>query len=109
MTERTATEASRETLQQYRDVVANTVGFVRSREITRSYTAISLEELVDARIERIEAAQTDARPGDLARLDKIKNDFEAVIESLKETPPDAFRTPDPDTDVNTPDNTGSTT
>lgn len=107
MTERTASEANRETLQRYREVVADTVGFVRSREMTRSYTSVTLEELIDRRIERIEAPQTDSRPGDLARLDRIKNDFEAVIEGIKQTPPDAFRTPDPDTDANTPD--GSTT
>lgn len=109
MTERTASEASRETLQQYREVVANTVGFVRSREVTRSYTAISLEELIDNRIERIEAPQEGARPGALARLDKIKNDFDAALEGIKGTSPDAFRRPDPDTDANTPDSTGSST
>ncbi len=108
MTERSATEASRETLQQFRDTVAGTVGFVRSREVTHGYTSISIEELVDNRVARIEAAQTDTRPGDLARLEKIKNDFDAAIEAIKATPPDAFRTPDPDTDVNTPDTASST-
>lgn len=109
MTERTASAASRETLQQYREIVADTVGFVRSREMTRSYTAVSLEELIDRRIERIEASQTDRRPGDIARLDKIKNDFDAAIESIKQVPPDTFRRPDPDTDANTPDSAGSST
>ncbi len=109
MTERTASEASRETLQQYREIVANTVGFVRSREVTRSYTSISLEELIDNRIERIEASQDSMRPGELARLEKIKNDFEAAIESIKQVPPDTFRRPDPDTDANTPDDTGGST
>lgn len=103
MSETTSTEVSRETLQQFREVVSNTVGFVRSREVTRSYTSISIEELIDNRIDRIEAPQTGGRPGALARLDKIKNDFEAVIDAIKETPPDAFRAPDPSTDANTPD------
>lgn len=109
MTERTASEASRETLQRYREIVANTVGFVRSREVTRSYTSIGLEELIDSRIARIEEPMEGTRPGALARLEKIKNDFEDVIEGIRETPPDAFRRPDPDTDANTPDSTGSTT
>lgn len=109
MTERTATEATRETLQRYREVVANTVGFVRSNEVSRSYTSISLEELIDARIDRIEEPMEGTRPGALARLEKLKNDFEDVIEGIKATPPDAFRSPDPDTDANTPDGTETTT
>lgn len=108
MTERTASEASRETLQQYREVVANTVGFVRSREVTRAYTSISLEELIDARIDRIEQPMEGNRPGALARLEKIKNDFHGALEGIKATPPDAFRRPDPDTDANTPDSTETT-
>jgi len=106
MTERTAAETQRETLQHYRETVAEVVGFVRSAEITRSFTSIGLEELIDQRIERIEAS-SGTRPGHLARLEKIKNDFDAVIDAIKETPPDAFRASDPDTDANTPD--GSST
>lgn len=108
MAGRTAEEESREALQQYREIVANTVGYVRSREVTRSYTSVSLEELIDNRIERIEASATDGRPGALAQLDKIKNDFDGAIESIKQVPPDAFRRPDPDTDANTSDDTGET-
>lgn len=103
MTEHTATETARETLQNYREVVSNVVGFVRSAEITRSFTSVSIEELVDNRIGRIEDPQTDDRPGALARLEQIKNDFDNVIDAIKNTPPDAFRAPDPANDVNTPD------
>lgn len=108
MTEHTATETSRETLQNYREVVADVVGFVRSAEITRSFTSLSIEELVDNRIAQIEEPQTGDRPGALAQLEKIKNDFENAIEAIRNTPPDAFRAPDPSSDVNTPD-TGTTT
>ena len=106
MAERTASEEQRETLQQFREVVANTVGFLRSAEISRSFTSIGLEELIDQRIERIETP-TGTRAGHLARLAKIKSDFDAALEAIKQTPPDAFRAPDPDTDANTPDNEGS--
>lgn len=105
MTEHTATETSRETLQNYREIISEVVGFVRSGEITRSFTSLSIEELVDNRIERIEAPQTGDRPGALARLEKIKNDFENALQAMKDTPPDAFRSPDPSNDVNTPDGT----
>lgn len=109
MTERTEAEASRETLQQYREVTAAVVGFVRSQEVTRAFTSISLEELIDRRINRIEAPMDGERPGALARILKIKNDFEAAIEGIRATPPDAFRAPDPSTDANTPDTTTPTT
>lgn len=110
MTERTETEASRETVQQYREVTAAVVGFVRSQEVTRAFTSISLEELVDRRIARIEAPSSGDRPGALARLNNLKNDFENAIEGIRNTPPDAFRPPDPASDANTPDTTtgGST-
>lgn len=108
MAENTASETSRETLQQYREIVANTVGFVRSREIARAYTAVGLEELIDARIDRIEQPQDGGRPGALARLEKLKNDFDGALDAIKNTPPDAFRRPDPDTDANTPDGRSTT-
>lgn len=109
MTEHTATETSRETLQTYREIVSEVVGFVRSAEITRSFTSLSIEELVDARIARIEEPQTGDRPGLLARLAKIKNDFDSALDAIKNTSPDAFRSPDPANDVNTSDSTTSTT
>jgi hypothetical protein len=107
MTERTAAEEQRETLQQFRETVANAVGFIRSAEIASSFTSIGLEELIDQRIERIEAP-AGTRAGHLARLEKIKLDMDNAIEAMKNTPPDAFRASDPDTDANTPDTEGST-
>lgn len=94
-------------MQQYREVTAAVVGFVRSREVTRAFTSISLEELIDRRIERIEHPQKGDRPGMLAQLLTIKTNFENAIEGMKATPPDAFRAPDPASDANTSD-TGST-
>lgn len=105
MTEHTAEETSRETLQNYREVVASVVGFVRSQEITRAFTAVSLEELIDARIQRIEEPESGDRPGALARLAQIKSNFENAIEGIRATSPDAFRAPDPSVDANTPDDT----
>lgn len=108
MTERTAEETSRETIQNYRDTIGRVVGFVRSQEVTRAYTSLSLEEFIDRRITRIEAPQDGDRPGALARLNSMKMDFDNSLESLRDTPPDAFRAPDPDTDANTPDSTTTT-
>jgi hypothetical protein len=109
VTERTAAERARETIQQYREIVAAVVGFVRSQEITRAYSSISLEELVDRRIARIEAPAEGDRPGALARLTSIKTQFDGAIDAIKAMPPDSFRAPSPSTDANTSDNTGSTT
>lgn len=109
MTTRTAQEAAQSTLQQYREVTAAVVGFVRSQEITRAYTSLSLEELIDRRIQRIEAAQDEGRPGALARLQSIKTNFENALEGIRATPADAFRAPDPSADANTADTTTPTT
>lgn len=107
MTERTETESSRETLQRYREVAAGVIGFIRGQEVTRSYTSLSLEELIDRRIERIEQPSTGGRPGALARLEALKADFAAAIDGMKETPPGAYRTADPTTDANTADTEGT--
>ena len=103
MPNRTEAEAARDTLRRYRLVVANTVGFVRSQEVMRSFTALSLEELIDRRIERIEAPQSGGKPGALARLQSVKTEFEAALEGIRNTPPESFRAPDPDRDANTAD------
>ncbi len=109
MTTRTAQDAAQSTLQQYREVTAAVVGFVRGQEITRAYTSLSLEELVDRRIARIEEPQDGGRPGALARLQSIKTNFENAIEGIRATPADAFRSPDPSADANTSDATTPTT
>lgn len=103
MTAPTTTESSAATLQQYREVVASVVGFLRSQEITKSFSSISLEELIDRRIDRIEAPVSGEKPGALARLTKIKTDFDAALEGIKATPTAAYRAPDPATDANTPE------
>lgn len=108
MPERTAAEAAQEQIQSYRDAVGGVVGFVRSQEITRAYSSLSLEELIDRRIERIEAPQSGGKPGALARLNALKTEFENAIEGIRNTSPDAFRAPNPSADANTPDTSGST-
>lgn len=105
MKARSPQEISKETIQQYRDVVGAVVGFVRSQEITRAYSSISLEELVDRRITRIEAPSEGDRPGALARLNSIRVEFVKAIDAIKALPPDTFRAPSPSTDANTPDGT----
>lgn len=109
MPEQTAAEISKETLQRYRDIVSAVVGFVRGQEITKAFTSISLEELIDRRIDRIEAPAAAGKPGGLTRLTKLKADFDSAIEGIKSTPPDSFRSQDPTTDANTSDASTSTT
>lgn len=101
--ELSANTVSQGTLNQYRRVVADVVGFLRSQEVLKSYASVSLEELIDQRIDRIEAPVTSNRPGHLARLASLKEAFDAAIEGIRETPADAFRFPDPSNDANTPE------
>lgn len=89
------------TLRKYRRGIAAAIEFVRSREKTEGYTSIGLEELIDQQIEVLQGRQDIEKPSYKTRLEKLREDTEASIAGLKQTDPDAFRTPDPDQDVNT--------
>lgn len=100
--EQTEERRARETIRRFREVTANAVSFVRSREVNRSFASISLEELVDSQIALIEEGRPSAgRPSQLARIDKIKEELDQNIEAIKQVDPDLFRRPDSQTDVNT--------
>lgn len=101
-TTRSTEQESRERIQIFREVVSRALGFVRSREITKSFSTIGLNELVDQHIANIEGDQ-EHRAGQLTRLDRIKTDLENQIEALLETDPDSFRARDTHEDVNTPE------
>lgn len=99
--ERSQQEASRDQLREFRRIVANAVGELRSQEVRDSFSSLSIEELMDEHIERMEESDDPLRPSRLQRLRAVRDDLANSIEAMKETPPSAFRRPDPDNDVNT--------
>lgn len=100
--QRTSEQEARDARRRFRTVVADVVGALRSQEINRSFASISLEEVIDRQIERIEGAETETKPNRLTRVNRIKAEFDGVIDAIKETDPDLFRPADPDDDANTP-------
>lgn len=102
MTERTPGDARREQLREFRRVVAAAVGELRSEELRNAFSALSLEELVDEAVRRLDDSATDPiNPSRLQRIRKVRDDLVNNIAAMKETPPEYFRSPDPERDVNT--------
>lgn len=94
--------SAREQLRDFRRVVADAVGELRSAEVRDTYAALSLEELVDQNIERLEGSGDPTSPSRLERVRKLRDELAAKIDAMKETPPEFFRRADVDGDVNTP-------
>jgi len=85
----------------FRRVIADVMGELRSAEIRDSYAALGLEELMDQHIDRLTDSTDPMRPSRLARLTKLYDAFINSVESIKATPPELFRRHDPDRDANT--------
>lgn len=97
----TETEKNSKTLRKYRRSIAAAIEFIRSREKAESYTSISLEELIDQQIEVLEGRSGTEKPSYTQRLDSLHGEVIGAIQGLKQVPPEAFRVPDPNDDVNT--------
>ncbi len=101
MAETTPRAGSREQLREFRRIVANAVGELRSKEIRDAYAALSIEELMDQHVARLEETSDPINPSRLQRLKKVRDDLVNNIEAMKATPPENFRRHDASNDVNT--------
>lgn len=99
--ERTAEEVSRDQIREYRRIVGAAVAEVRSQEVRDSYASISLEELTDVHIARLEGPSDQLRPCRSEQIKTVRDELVNAIEAIKAIPPSAFRRRDPDSDVNT--------
>lgn len=99
--ENTPRSSAQAQIREFRRVVSAAVGAIRSDEVRSSYSALSLEELIDKAIARLEESDDTARPSRLQRIQRVKADLEANIEAMKNTPPELFRRTDANGDVNT--------
>ena len=102
MAEDTSDSSARAKLREFRRVVANVVGELRSQEIRDTYAALTLTEVLDQHLKDLTG---EGRvPSRKSRLKKLYDEFNTNIQAIKDTPPSAFRTPDAKQDVNTPQN-----
>lgn len=86
---------------QQREALSNAYAALVGQQSIQGWTAFTLEEAMDAQIERIEGKSTDKRPNELERVDKIEQETIAAIAALRDIPPEKFLEPSPDSDVNT--------
>jgi enoyl reductase-like protein len=72
-----------------REVLARSYAFVRSREYTETVANITYEELLDKAIDRIEGTKgrSDVRSTRMDRVQKIKNEIESAVDTVKKLPP----------------------
>lgn len=92
-------------LREFRQIVADAVGELRSAELRESYYALTLEELIDTAIDELDHPEDrpEQRLGRKQRLTRVRDRLRDNIEAMKEVPPELFRSPDPESDVNTPE------
>jgi len=87
---------------ELRRVINNAVGDVQGRQTSESFYAVTYEELADQQIERISGKGTTTRPNELERVDKIEQDMLALVQQVRNIPPERFLNSDAAQDVNTP-------
>lgn len=98
--EQTTRSISRQQQREFRRVVANAVTELRSAEIRNSFAALSIEELIDQHIDRLEGT-SGGRASRLQRIRTVRQELADNIEAMKATSPSDFRRHDPDGDANT--------
>jgi hypothetical protein len=86
---------------EIRESLNNAYAAIEGQKSVQSFAAFTFEDALDLQIERIEGADTDARPNELHRIDKIENNVVAAVAKVKAMPPTAFVEPRDDRDVNT--------
>jgi hypothetical protein len=86
-----------------REALNNAYGALIGQQSIQGWTAFTVEEALDAQIERIEGkSNSTKRPNELERVEKIEQETLAAIKALRETPAEQFRESDASQDVNTP-------
>ena len=81
--------------------LSDAYAYVTGQQSVQSFAALTPEELYDQQIERIEGKDTETRPNELHRIDKLENSILKTVEKIKALPPEVFVEPDETTDVNT--------
>jgi len=90
----TPSETSRNRAREFRRVVANVVGELRSQEIRNSFAAVTLLELAARHADRLDTGDP-TRPSRKARLKTIYDEYKAAIEAIKQTPVNCAHGRDP--------------
>lgn len=74
---------------------------VEGQKAVQSFAAFTFEDALDLQIERISGADTDMRPNELHRVDRVESNVLAAVAKVKALPANAFVEPRDERDVNT--------
>lgn len=105
--ERTPSNQSQEQIREFRRIVASAVGELRATQIRDAYAALSIEELMDQHIARLEDTTDPIHPSRKQRVNRLYQEFVDNLEGIKAVDPSRFRPRDPDNDANTEPDGGS--
>lgn len=93
--------AAQEKSVQQRENIQNAYAALLGDQSNQTFHAFTLEEAMDAQIERISGESTRVRPSSLDRVERIKNQLLQTIDQVKSVDPSEFVLRDNSTDVNT--------
>lgn len=93
--------ADQDLSQTLRRSLSHAYAALLSDQVSQSFAAFTLEEALDAQIERIEGKATALRPNLLDRIKRIQDETVQAVAQIKPMEPERFVQADPDTDVNT--------
>ncbi len=88
-------------VERQRYALSNAYGALRGREHAESLAAFTLEEAIDAHIERIEGAGSQTHPNQLDRIERVRSDLLAAVSAVRSVSPDKFKDVDSGYAVNT--------
>lgn len=98
--EQTPQETARNQAREFRRIIAAVVGELRSQEIRKSYSSVTLAELAERHLIALTTGEA-GRPSRKQRLDALVKEFQTKLVAIKATSPDMFKKHDPRGDVNT--------
>ena len=97
--------AEEDTFQQEADQLRQDVhdgyAFVEAQRFTQSFASFTVEEAMDAFVERISGNDTLTRPNAINRVKGVAARVSAAVSKIRALPAETFRAANPDTDVNT--------
>ena len=84
-----------------REQIQNAYAALIGDQNNQTFYAFTLEEAVDAQIERLSGASTKLRPNQIDRVTRIKEQLLKTVEQVREIPPSEFILRRGEGDVNT--------
>ena len=102
-TEKERQEAAKQAQNwRHREAINNAYAALVGQSSVNSFAAFTFEEALDAQIEAIEGESSPIHPNQLDRVQQIRDNLIQTVEEVRQIDPKEFRLPDPDDDVNTP-------